>query len=804
MSGAGMTAHGPAVWPGGGEGGAQFEALAQALPHQVWSALPDGGLDWCNQRVFDYCGASLATLRAQGWAGLVHPADVDGARAGWDAALASGQAYEAEFRVRRFDGEYRWHLSRAAPLHGADGRIARWMGSNTDIHERRLAEARSLRDRDRIWTLSQELMLVCDYEGVIAAVNPAATRMLGWQEAEMRGRALAHFLHPDDLERTAAEVCKLAGGATTLAFENRYRAREGGWRLLNWTAVPDGGFIHAVARDVTRERAAEEALRQSQKMEAVGQLTGGVAHDFNNLLTIIRTSIDLMQRRSLAPAQHQRCMASIGNAVTRAARLTGQLLAFARRQALQPVGFDAAGNVRAIGDMIQTLVGQRIQVALDLPDTPCPIHADPSQFDTALVNMAVNARDAMDGEGRLTLGVRRVRGIPSMRAQPAVPGDYVAVWLADTGQGISPEHLDTIFEPFFTTKPVGLGTGLGLSQVFGFAKQSHGEIHVDSRPGEGARFTLYLPQQAEPGRGLPVEEDTVELPPEGPGGCVLVVEDNAEVAASVQQTLEALGYSAVLARSARAALAELAHDAGRFTAVFSDVVMAGMDGIELGREIRRRHPELPIVLSSGYSKVLATDASHGFELLPKPYSVDALARLLHAAAAERSQRHERIRQGELDALRILDTGDEVAYDELTRLAAGFFDAPVALISLVDRDRQWFKSRVGLQVRQTPREDAFCAHAIRQPGEVMVVADAHADPRFRHNRLVTGDPHIRFYAGAPLVTASGHAVGTLCVIDYQARTVDPGQLERLRELAAQVMLRLEQRHGEAEADPGPDA
>ncbi|WP_348755952.1 PAS domain-containing protein [uncultured Aquincola sp.] len=779
---------------GAGAGAPGSEAWAQVMPTQLWTTTPEGRVDWANDRVMAYTGLSLDELAGDGWVQVVHPDDLPEVQARWVVALADGEPHEAEYRLRRADGQYRWHLARAVAARDAEGRITQWMGSTTDIHERRLAEAQSVRDRDRIWTLSQELMLVCENSGHIRAVNPAATRILGWEEAEMVGRPIGDFLHPEDQDRSAQELLRLAGGATSAGFENRYRARDGSYRLLNWTAVPDGGVVHAVARDVTRERATEEALRQAQKMEAVGQLTGGVAHDFNNLLTIIRTSIDLMQRRSLSPQQQQRCMASIANAVSRAARLTGQLLAFARRQALQPVSFDATGNVRAIGEMIQTLVGARILVEVQVPNTPCTIHADPSQFDTALVNMAVNARDAMDGEGRLLIRVQQVRGIPALRAQPAMAGDFVAVSLTDSGSGIAAEHLDTIFEPFFTTKPVGLGTGLGLSQVFGFARQSNGAVHVDSQPGEGATFTLYLPQHPDGVRAADRDEATAEQLEPPTGGCVLLVEDNAEVAASVQHTLGVLGYSTVLVHSARDALAELATDADRFTAVFSDVVMAGMDGIEMAHEIRRLHPGLPIVLSSGYSKVLAdNNGAHGFDLLPKPYSLDALSRLLQAAARERQLRSEATRQQELDALGVLDTDDETSFDELTRLAATFFDAPVALISLIDRDRQWFKSRVGLEVRETPREDAFCAHAIRQPRQVMVVNDAHADARFKANRLVTGEPHIRFYAGAPLVTQTGNAIGTLCVIDYQPRQVDARQMEMLQYLAAKVMQRLERRH-----------
>ena len=212
-------------------------------------------------------------------------------------------------------------------------------------------------------------------------------------------------------------------------------------------------------------------MRQSQKLEAVGQLTGGVAHDFNNLLTVIKSSTDLLKRPNLSEDRRARYIGAISDTVDRAAKLTGQLLAFARRQALRPEVFDAGRSVRAIGEMVGTLTGARIEVAIRVGDAPCHIRADPSQFDTALVNMAVNARDAMGGEGRLTIAVDAVDFVPAMRAHPALTGDYVRIALTDTGSGIPPDQVERIFEPFFTTKGVGQGTGLGLSQVIGFVKQ---------------------------------------------------------------------------------------------------------------------------------------------------------------------------------------------------------------------------------------------------------------------------------------------------------------------------------------------
>ncbi|MEG3167357.1 PAS domain-containing protein [Sphingomonas sp. LB3N6] len=384
-----------------------------------------------------------------------------------------------------------------------------------------------------------------------------------------------------------------------------------------------------VAARTSELQTAEDALRQSQKMEAVGQLTGGVAHDFNNLLTVIRSATDLLKRPDLSPERRERYIDAISDTADRAAKLTGQLLAFARRQALQPEVIDVGQSLRVISDMLGTLTGSRIVIAIDIPETPCFTSVDPSQLDTALVNMAVNARDAMEGAGRIDITVRSATRIPAVRSHPAVEGRYVAIAMADSGSGIEPDKLERIFEPFFTTKGVGQGTGLGLSQVFGFAKQSGGDITVESEVGRGTVFTLYLPQVDQ---GAVAELDAVgEGLADGHGTCVLVVEDNKEVGIFTTQSLAELGYVTVWAGDAQEALAELAANATRFDIVFSDVVMPGMNGIELGKAIRDCYPTLPVVLTSGYSNVLAQDGTHGFELLHKPYSVEQLSRILSKA-----------------------------------------------------------------------------------------------------------------------------------------------------------------------------
>ena len=385
----------------------------------------------------------------------------------------------------------------------------------------------------------------------------------------------------------------------------------------------------------TREHEqAQDALRQAQKMEAIGQLTGGVAHDFNNLLTVIRGSVDLLKREGLSEEKRRVYVDAIGSTADRATKLTGQLLAFARRQTLTPELFDAGDSLRNVADIVRTLIGSRVQLRITPPLEPAYTLADRGQFDTAIVNMAINARDAMDGEGTLIIEVKPVRGIPAIRGHHPVAGEFVAVTITDTGTGISESDVDRIFEPFFTTKGVGSGTGLGLSQVIGFAKQSGGDVHVDSRPGEGTTFTLYLPHSY-PGTSRVAPLDQVDAPSNGAGTCVLVVEDNEQVGAFATQALRELGYESVLASDGACALAELEAGYDRFHIVFSDVVMPGMSGIDLAGEVRRRHPGVPVVLTSGYSHVLAQTGAHGFELLHKPYSVEQLSRVLGKALARR-------------------------------------------------------------------------------------------------------------------------------------------------------------------------
>ncbi|MBI6615721.1 response regulator [Pseudomonas simiae] len=376
---------------------------------------------------------------------------------------------------------------------------------------------------------------------------------------------------------------------------------------------------------------AEAALHQSQKLEAIGQLTGGVAHDFNNLLTIIRSSVDFLRQPGLSEERRQRYMSAVSDTVERASKLTSQLLAFARRQPLNPEVFDAGQRVKNIGEMLESVTGARIHVQVQLPEHPCHVRVDASQFETALINIALNARDAMEGQGTLTLRVVTVEAMPRIRGDAEARQPFVSISLADTGSGIPGDAVERIFEPFFTTKAVGKGTGLGLSQVFGFAKQSGGNVEVVSTPGQGSVFTLYLPE-ATP-QALPDEQ-----PQQGPAPThdaaqrhILIVEDNLEVGRFATQILQDLGYQTTWATNAEQALALAGTDALAFDGVFSDVMMPGMTGVAMAKVLRQRRADLPVVLTSGYSEELADSGYEGFEFLPKPYSADQVARALAKA-----------------------------------------------------------------------------------------------------------------------------------------------------------------------------
>ncbi len=458
--------------------------------------------------------------------------------------------------------------------------------------------------------------------------------------------------------RVAEYPIYVSAGLETSAIRARWLATIGQHLVFGLPATALLFLLLALALRRTRQiqaeaakrREAEEALKHSQRLEALGQLTGGVAHDFNNLLTVIRASVDLLNRPQLTEERRQRYITAIADAVARAAKLTSQLLAFARRQTLKPEVFDVGERMQSLRDMLAPLLGPAIEIAMRLPAEPCLVRADAGQFETALINMATNARDAMQGKGRITFKVEPTTTIPdtltgqhlgsrNLGSQSSANHGFVSVTVSDTGIGIPAARLGRIFEPFFTTKQVGHGTGLGLSQVFGFARQSGGEVTVTSEVGHGSTFSLYLPRV--PTELLPQRQAPNTAPAvAGSGMSVLVVEDNIELANFAADGLTELGYSITLVDNATDALAELVLDAERFDVVFSDVVMPGMTGLDLAQAICDRGIDVPVVLTTGYSQALSQEGAAGFDLVQKPYSIEELSRVLHRAA-----RIRRVRDG---------------------------------------------------------------------------------------------------------------------------------------------------------------
>ncbi|WP_207485198.1 ATP-binding protein [Arenibaculum pallidiluteum] len=387
-----------------------------------------------------------------------------------------------------------------------------------------------------------------------------------------------------------------------------------------------------LVREFRHRRREAVAREESERLEALGRLTGGVAHDFNNLLMVARAGADLIKRRKGDAAQVERIADSLIAAVERGAALTRQLLAFARRSEYRPVDLDLRQRAGGWADLLRQAVGAGINVSLALPESLWSVRTDPQALETALVNLAVNARDAMPSGGSLLVTATNVvmRGT---RADAGLHGEFVSLNVQDTGHGIPAEVLGRIFEPFFTTKPAGKGTGLGLSQVFGFAKQSGGAVTVVSGPGRGATFTLFLPRS--PNIAEPSASDPGIVVAVG-GTRVLVVEDNAEVAQALEAMLDTAGYRPTVVTGAAAALAMLDGGLG-VDVVLSDIMLgSGMSGLDLASEIRKRHASLPVVLMTGYSQALSVGAGRGFTILTKPFGVEDFTAALQSVGS-RSQ-----------------------------------------------------------------------------------------------------------------------------------------------------------------------
>jgi signal transduction histidine kinase/DNA-binding response OmpR family regulator len=426
-------------------------------------------------------------------------------------------------------------------------------------------------------------------------------------------------IHPDDVEGVVNCLLK-AAETGAYACEYRWMCADGAYRTFLdqgvWTVDEDGeSQILGTLLDVTERRHLEEQLTQARKMEAVGQLTGGVAHDFNNLLTVVLGNADILLRRIEDQPNVVKHLTAIRAAADKGQTLTRQLLAFSRRQQLNPSVVDLNGLIRDFLPLMKQAVGEGVAIELELGSEPLHALVDPTHLETALLNLAVNARDAMDSDGVLTIHARRAAG-----EDGAAFGE---IRVSDNGTGMSAEVADRVFEPFYTTKDIGRGSGLGLSQVYGFVAQSGGRVEVDSAPGEGAAFTLTLPLTTELPAELAVAGPAVEA--ETGSERVLIVEDDPAVLSVCLDMLNGLGYRCEVAADAAGALHRLTGDQG-YDLLFSDVVMpGGLNGIELARRAQAMRPGLKVLLTSGYLGDAVQGLTHEFALIEKPYERAALA-----------------------------------------------------------------------------------------------------------------------------------------------------------------------------------
>jgi len=627
---------------------AQFRTLAEAMPGFVFIADAQGQNIYVNPQAGAYTGLPDADVMDSGWTRGVHPDDLPGCLSLWSASLSTGAAYVNEFRIQRHDGVYRWFLARAVPMREAEApKITFWIGVVTDIEERKQAEAamananallesrvaeRSLQ-LDRIFKLSTDILAVADFSGRFISVSPAWEPITGRSVAVALASNYFDFLHPEHIEKARASFAQLHNGAPVYC-ENRYKRADGSWCWLAWRAVPmpDEQLIYAVARDITAAREREEQLRQSQKMEVVGQLTGGVAHDFNNLLTIIMGSLEMLQR-GLAGAEPKllRRVEAAMEGANRAAALTQRLLAFSRRQPLAPAVIDINRLLTGMSDMLHRTLGEHIEIAFLLPPGLWTALADTNQLENAILNLSVNARDAMPDGGRLVIEAQNTyldEDFTSGRDDLS-PGDYVMLAVTDTGTGMDAGVQAKVFEPFFTTKPQGEGTGLGLAQVYGFIKQSGGHISLYSEPGQGTSVKLFLPRSR---AAQNAESAPAALPaPARGGGCrILLVEDEDGVRHFAAEVMEELGYQVFSARNAAEALQVFCTEPD-IKLVFTDMVLSGgTNGRQLAAQITAQHPEILVLFTTGYTSNSFTPhrLDEDFHLITKPFTAAALAQKL--------------------------------------------------------------------------------------------------------------------------------------------------------------------------------
>jgi len=600
--------------------------LTDSLPIIVWTATPTGGIEYFNNALLEYTGASPDSLLADQWTSAVDPRDLDRTVALWAESIATGKTYDTEYRVRGADGTFRWHHLTAKPERDEAGNIVRWWGSSVDIDAnlRLRAEADAVAaEREVILESMSEGVYALDHESRVVYVNASAGRILDLDHQALLGNRLWDVypsLKGGELERFLTATHE-SGKPARLTYRAVLSDK---W--LELSATPTSTGLTVFFHDITDVRRLSEHLAQSQRLEAVGQLTGGIAHDFNNLLTVVLGGSDALLADETLNADSREMATLIGSAAERGAELTHRLLAFARKQPLEPRAVDIAERLTILEPLLRRTLGEHITVSM-VNDHSTVAEVDPGQFENALLNLAINARDAMPDGGALSIEVAETTFDEAYMTAHAevVPGTYVVVTVSDSGVGIDADDLGNLFDPFFTTKETGKGSGLGLAMVWGFVKQSGGYITVYSEPGYGTSFKLYLPHATTAPH--PQRPHSGQISTERGAGTILLAEDDDLVRAFATERLRAKGYDVVATASGPDALVALA-SMPAVDLLFTDVIMpGGMTGRQLADAVLELRPETPVLYASGYTENVIVHNDRldaGVKLLAKPYSTKQL------------------------------------------------------------------------------------------------------------------------------------------------------------------------------------
>jgi len=618
-----------------------FSAVVESSNDAIITKLLDGTITGWNgaaERLFGFTAAEAIGKNIN----IIVPPDRSDEISNIVERIGRGEPIELyeTSRVRKDGSAVEVSLS-ISPIRLASGKIVGISKAARDVTESKRTQhalSQEIEERRRIFDTSNDLILVTDTAGNFIQVSPSVTAILGYQPSDMIGHSAVEFIHPDDLEHTRREMRAARRGQSKRNFETRYVNKEGKAVALNWTGTWSEP-VHRhffIGRDLTEKQAAEAQLRHAQKMDAVGQLTGGVAHDFNNILTVITGTIGILEEAVADQPQLAAVAKLIDEAAERGANLTKHLLAFARKQPLQPVELDVNALALEAAKLLHPTLGEHIEITPLLAEDAWTALADPNLLMTAVLNLAINARDAMPNGGKLALETSNIfldESYAGMHSEVA-PGNYVMIAVSDTGTGISPALLERVFEPFFTTKEVGRGTGLGLSMVFGFVKQSGGHIKIYSEEGHGTSVKIYLPRAT--GLQQTPAEAKVSANIEGGNEMVLVVEDDMLVRRYVMTQIQSLGYSTLEAANASDALRFIDEVPG-IDLLFTDVIMPGiMNGRQLVDEALKRRPGLKTLFTSGYTEnaiVHHGRLDSGVLLLAKPYRKSELARMIRLALA---------------------------------------------------------------------------------------------------------------------------------------------------------------------------